>query len=185
MKLIFGMQISIKVGYKLISTLWASKFPPRQYYHHWWAWSIILKVLQVKSLQYLYNISKKKLGLDFIIKGSTSCSYPFWWKKPDVQSTQNRKLVIFCNILRKKCCNCFFVLLWCETCRYFSRVQTCCYLLLYWYIMVNLLLIRLDSIRGISRTIATFKMELFVTFVNSWKSLGYVTKNSVLFVVGS
>ena len=34
MKLIFGMQVSIKVGYKLISTLWASKFPPRQYYHH-------------------------------------------------------------------------------------------------------------------------------------------------------
>ena len=78
MKLIFGMNISIKGSYKLISTLWASKFPPRQYYHHWWAWSIILKELKVKSLQYLYNISKKKLGVDFIIKGSTSCHYPFW-----------------------------------------------------------------------------------------------------------
>ena len=39
-----------------------------------------------------------------------------------VQSIQNRKLVIFCNILRKKWCNCFCVLLWCKAFRYFMGV---------------------------------------------------------------
>ena len=63
-KLTFCMQINIKVSYKLILTLWASKFLARWYYQ--WAWSMILKVLKVKSLQYLYNISKKKLGMEFI-----------------------------------------------------------------------------------------------------------------------
>ena len=37
MKLIFFMQINIKVAYKLILILWAQKFPTRWYYHHWWA----------------------------------------------------------------------------------------------------------------------------------------------------
>ena len=60
------MQINIKVSYKLISTLWVSRFPTRWYNHYWWAWSNILKVLKVTSLQYLYNISKKKLGMEFI-----------------------------------------------------------------------------------------------------------------------
>ena len=32
--LIFCIQINIKVSYKLISTLWASKFPTRCYYHY-------------------------------------------------------------------------------------------------------------------------------------------------------
>ena len=90
MKLIFCMQINIKVSYKLISTLWASKFPTRWYYHYWWAWSSILKVLKVTSLQYLYNISKKKLEMEFIfcmqanIKASASWHYRFWWKWPDM-----------------------------------------------------------------------------------------------------
>ena len=39
-----------KFSYKLISTLWASKFSTRWYYHYWWAWSSILKVLKVTSL---------------------------------------------------------------------------------------------------------------------------------------
>ena len=34
--------------------------------------------------------------------------------------------------------------------------------------------------RGISRTIAKSKVELFVTIVNGWKSLTFVTKNSIL-----
>ena len=78
MKLIFCIQINIKVSYKLISKLWASKMPTRWYYHYCWAWSSILKVLKVISLQYIYNISKKKLGREFIfcmqmnIKVSTS-----------------------------------------------------------------------------------------------------------------
>ena len=86
MKLNFCIQINIKVCYKLISTLWASKFSARWYNHYWWAWSSILNVLKVTSLQYLYNISKKKLGMEFIfymqinIKTSTSWHYRFWWK---------------------------------------------------------------------------------------------------------
>ena len=65
-KLIFCMQISMKVSYNLISTLSSSKFPTRWYCHYWWAWSSILKVLKVTCLQYVCNISKKKLGMEFI-----------------------------------------------------------------------------------------------------------------------
>ena len=61
-KLFFCMQINIKISYKFISTLWVSKFPTTWYYLYWWTWSSILKVLKLTSLQYLYNISKKKLG---------------------------------------------------------------------------------------------------------------------------
>ena len=35
MKLIFGLQISIKVAYQLISTLWAPKLATRSYYDYW------------------------------------------------------------------------------------------------------------------------------------------------------
>ena len=66
MKLTFCMQINIKVSYKLISTLWVSKFSTRWYYHYLWAWSIILNIPKVTSLQFLYNISKNKLGMEFI-----------------------------------------------------------------------------------------------------------------------
>ena len=50
-----------------------------------WEWSSILKVLEVTSLQCLYNISKKKLWMEFIlefikIKTSTSWIIDFWWK---------------------------------------------------------------------------------------------------------
>ena len=83
MKLIFCMQISIKITYKVISTLWAPMFPTRWYYHYWWAWSNILKVLKVTILQRLCNISKKKLEMEFIFcmqinsKVSTSWHYRF------------------------------------------------------------------------------------------------------------
>ena len=63
MKLIFGMQINVKVFYKLISTLLVSNFSIGWYYHYWWAWSSILKVLKVTSLQYLYNILKTGFDL--------------------------------------------------------------------------------------------------------------------------
>ena len=90
MKLIFSMQINIKVSYKLLSTLWALKFLTRWYYISLlrWAWSSILKVLNVTSLQYLYNVSKKKLGMEFFfcmqvsIKVSTTWYNCFWWKWP-------------------------------------------------------------------------------------------------------
>ena len=57
-KLIFCMQVNIKHSHKLISKLWASMFSAK-------AWSNICKVLKV-VLQYLYNISKKRLGMEFI-----------------------------------------------------------------------------------------------------------------------
>ena len=65
-KLTFCIRINIKVSYKVISTLWASKFSTRWPYHYWWTWSSIFKVLKVTRLQYLYNISKKKLRMEFI-----------------------------------------------------------------------------------------------------------------------
>ena len=49
----------IKVSCKLISTLWASKFPTKWYYHCWWTWSSILKVLKVTSCD-IFTISQKR-----------------------------------------------------------------------------------------------------------------------------
>ena len=75
--------------------------PRRCYYHSCWAWSSILKVLKVISLEYLYNISKKKLGREFIfcmqmnIKVSTSWDYSFWWKWPDMSKVP--KNVFYCD----------------------------------------------------------------------------------------
>ena len=127
-----------KVSYKLISTLWVSKFPTRWYYHNWWAWLSILKVFKVTSLQNLYNVSKKevrdgvhslhvdkhqsfyKVALSFLMEVARY-----------VQSTQNMTLVIFCNVLRKKCHNCFCVLFWCKILRYFTRFQSSLLLLVF------------------------------------------------------
>ena len=125
----FCMQINIKVPYKLISTFWASKFPTSWYYHYLWAWSNILKLYKGTSLLHLYNISRKKLVTEFIlcmqinINVSTSLDYRFWGKWPI--------LVIFYNMLRKKCPNCFCVLSWCKTFRYFTGVQSCSLLLVF------------------------------------------------------
>ena len=60
MKLIFYMQINIKVSYKFISTLWASKFPTSWYYHYLWAWSsiiIIVIIIIINSLSQPGNFS--------------------------------------------------------------------------------------------------------------------------------
>ena len=59
--LIFSLQMNIKVSFRLISTLWASKMPTMWYYHYCWVWSSILIVLKVINLQHLYNISKKEV----------------------------------------------------------------------------------------------------------------------------
>ena len=84
MKLTYWMQINIKVSYKLILTLWASKFSRRWEVLKWKDESMvmrmikhssILKVLKVTSLQYLYNISKKKLWSSFW-RSSTSKLLP-------------------------------------------------------------------------------------------------------------
>ena len=60
----------------------------------------MIKVVKVISLQYL----KKEVidGIHFLHADKQT---------RHVQSTQNRKLVMFCNIFRKKCRNCFCVLL--------------------------------------------------------------------------
>ena len=72
--------LGIKVSYKVT--------------HYWSVWSSILEILNVTSVQYLYNISKKKLGMEFIFRmqikqGSTisiRCvgKYPyFYWHTHD------------------------------------------------------------------------------------------------------
>ena len=100
-------------------------------------WSSILKVLKVTSLQSPYNISKKKLGMEFIscMQINTSfCKLPLLFLMEvarHVRSTQNGKLVIFCSIQRKKCCDWFCVLLWLKTFRYFMLLQLCLLLLVY------------------------------------------------------
>ena len=53
--------LGIKVFYNVIGVIMKS-------WRTWlWEWSIILKVLKVKSLLCLYNISKKKLWMEFSI----------------------------------------------------------------------------------------------------------------------
>ena len=71
--------------------------------------SSILKVLKVTCLQYLYNISKKKLGMEFILlhadkhQGFYKLALPFLMEViRHVQITQNRKLVIFLQYFKAK-----------------------------------------------------------------------------------
>ena len=71
----------------------------------WWEWSSILKVLKVTSLQCLYNISKKKLWMVFLI---FDVSYRFLMKVArHVQSTKKGSLLNFSNILRKSIATAF------------------------------------------------------------------------------
>ena len=92
--------------------------------------------LKVASLQYLYNISEKKLGMELNfwmqinIKASTSWHYRQRWKWPDIfKVTKIRNCLYFFNMIRKTFCNCFCVLLWWKTFRYFIVVQSCLLLL--------------------------------------------------------
>ena len=55
-----------------------------------------------------------KLALSFLIKVARY-----------VQSTQSRKLIIFLQYIKEKYRNCFCVLLWCKTFKYFTEVQSC------------------------------------------------------------
>ena len=72
----------------------------------WRAWWSILKVRNVTNLQFLYNISKNKLWMEFImefirIKTSTSWIIDFWWT-PDMSKVPKKGILLsFCNILRK------------------------------------------------------------------------------------
>ena len=42
-----------------------------------------------------------------------------------VQSIQKRKFTTFLQSIKKNCCNCFWVLRWCKTFRYFTGVLSC------------------------------------------------------------
>ena len=118
-----------KVSDRLISTLWASKTPTKWYYHYCLVCSSMPKVLKVIGLQYRYNISKKEVrkGVHFLHADEHQCFYKLVLLflmdvGRYVQSTQNRKLVIFF----KDCCSYFCFLLWF---RYFTGVQPCLLLL--------------------------------------------------------
>ena len=77
----------------------------------WCECSSILKVLKVTSLQCLYNISKRKLWMEFSV---FDVSYQFLMKVPrHVQSTEKGSLLNFSNILRKSIAAAF--VFYCDT----------------------------------------------------------------------
>ena len=99
------MQVNIKVSYKFISIL---LFPARLYYHYWWAWSNILKLLKVTSLQYLYNIPQKSYGqsscfcMQINIRVSRSWHYRFCWKWPNMSRVPKIERIMFLQYINKK-----------------------------------------------------------------------------------
>ena len=50
-------------GIKLIFCLWKNIISTWWYYCLWWAWPGMAKVLKITSLQYLWNIFKKRWGI--------------------------------------------------------------------------------------------------------------------------
>ena len=87
----------------------------------WWVWSSIPKVLKIASLQCLYNISKNKFIIEFIIvhysahyrvhqdQNFYKLDYQFLMEARHVHSTQKRKFLQYIN---EKYWNCICVLLW-------------------------------------------------------------------------
>ena len=72
----------------------------------WWAWSNILKVLKATGLKCLYNISKKKLWMEYIlefikINTSTNWIINFLWNADMFKVPNKGSLLNFCNILRQ------------------------------------------------------------------------------------
>ena len=73
----------------------------------WLGWSSILKFPKIASISDIQYLRKEvRDEIDFLheiyIKVSTSWQYRFWWKWPrHVQSTQNRKVVIFLEYIKK------------------------------------------------------------------------------------
>ena len=110
--------MGIKVYWKVIGMIMKTR---RAW---WWAWLIILKVLKVASLQCLYNVSKKKLWIEFM-------DHRFWMKARHLQSIRKRKFVKFLQYTKKKYHNCFCVLLWSKTFRLFMEFQSCLLLLVF------------------------------------------------------
>ena len=103
----------------------------------WWVWSSIPKVLKIASLQCLYNISKNKFIIEFIIvhyrahyrvhqdQNFYKLDYQFLMKARHVHSTQKRKFVKFLQYIKEKYWNCICVLLWGKTFKYFTGFQSC------------------------------------------------------------
>ena len=95
----------------------------------WWEWSSIFKVLKVTSLQYLYNISKKKLWMEFSIFDVSS---RFLMKVArHVPSTKKGGLLNFSNILRKSTATPF--VFYCDAKHSHTLLDSshvCCYLFL-------------------------------------------------------
>ena len=95
----------------------------------WWKWSSILKVLKVTSSQCVYNVSKKKLWMEFSI---FHLSYQFLMKVArHVQSTKIGSLLNFSNIFRKSIATAF--VFYCDA-KYSDTLlgssHVCCYLFL-------------------------------------------------------
>ena len=125
--------MKIKVSHKLILILWASKFSKVII-------SLVMDMIQYSqstqsnkfeiSLQYL--IREFRDGAHFVHLYKHQSFYKLallFLMARHVQSSKNRKLEIFLQYIKKKCRNCFCVLLWCKVFRYFTRVQSCLLLL--------------------------------------------------------
>ena len=102
----------------------------------WWVWSSIPKVPKIASLQCLYNISKKKLWMEFFmkfikIKISTSWIINFWWKPNMPKVPEKGSLLSFCKILRKSITTVFVFYCEAKTFRYFTGFQSCLLLLVF------------------------------------------------------
>ena len=113
-----GLQVDFnnmgtKFGYKVILWLLISMMKHSQ-------------ITQSNNFANLWNISKK-LGMEFIfcmqinIKVSKNWHYRFWRKQ------KIRRSVMFLQYIK----NCFCVLFWCKTFRYFMRVHSCLLLLVF------------------------------------------------------
>ena len=130
MKLIYCLQIN-KVSYKMISALCGSKFSTL---------SLLMikhsQVLKILSLQYLYNISKKKLGMEFIfcmqIKIKVSCKLALsFLMDRHVRSTKNRELLMFLWHIKKKVLQLLLYSIVMQNIQMFTRVHLCLLLLVF------------------------------------------------------
>ena len=59
------------------------------------------------------------------IKVSTSWHYRYLWKWQDMSKVPKGNWQYVCDLLRRKCHNCFCVLLRCKTFTYFTSIQPC------------------------------------------------------------
>ena len=113
----------------MISTLWASKSSTM-----WWAWSWKREGHGDGNDQAFSKYSKYQVCNVFTIslKRSYEWSSQFLIKLlifDDSSQTcpkyQKRKFDKFYQYIKRKYCNCFCVLLWCGTFRYFTGFQPC------------------------------------------------------------